>query len=64
MTRALLAALLVAAALPCSAEIVMPRSGAMGTINGQTIACQTPETFGTVSGLRKSSWPSSIGNTL
>jgi hypothetical protein len=48
MTRALLAALLVAAALPCSAEIVMPRSGTMGTINGQTIACQTPETFGTV----------------
>jgi hypothetical protein len=48
MTRALLAALLVAAALRCSAEIVMPRSGAMGTLNGQTIACQTPETFGTV----------------
>jgi hypothetical protein len=52
MIRALLAALLMAAALPCSAEITMrhamPRSGAMGTINAQTIACETPETFGTV----------------
>src|SRR5262245_52986007 len=42
----------MAAAPPCSAEVgmrhAMPRSGAMGTINAQTIACETPETFGTV----------------
>jgi hypothetical protein len=52
MTRAPLAALLVAAALPCSAETAMrhamPRSETKGTINAQTIACETPETFGTV----------------